>query len=133
LVVLVRPVVSLDRKPARRTYLINRHRMAAKTPLDVLTHLLSPPVNRDTISSGASAEWLRSMLCQRGIYIMDSFSIDTKFGFESELIDLGAVSMTALRELDDMVLRQALRHVMQQTAYPRVTAGGGSQGELVVD
>jgi FXSXX-COOH protein len=39
-------------------------------------------------------------------------------GIESELIDLDAVSMTALRELDDTVFRQALRHVMQQTAHP---------------
>lgn len=49
---------------------------------------------------------------------MDSFSADMESGIESELIDLGAVSMTALRELDDAVFRQALRHVMQQTAHP---------------
>jgi hypothetical protein len=49
---------------------------------------------------------------------MDSFSAYTKSGVESEFIDLGAVSMTVLRELDDTVFRQALRHVMQQTAHP---------------
>jgi len=49
---------------------------------------------------------------------MDSFSADMESGVESELVDLGAVSMTMLRELDGTVLRQALRHVMQQTAHP---------------
>jgi hypothetical protein len=58
------------------------------------------------------------MLFQRGTYIMDSFSVDMESGVESELIDLGAVSMTVLRELDDTMFRQALRHVMQQTAHP---------------
>ena len=49
---------------------------------------------------------------------MDAFSADTESGVESELIDLGAVSMMVLRELDDKVVRQALRHVMQQTTHP---------------
>ena len=62
------------------------------------------------------------MLRQRGIYIMDSFLADMESGVESELIDLSAVSMMVLRELDDTVLRQPLRHVMQQTAHPQVTA-----------
>jgi hypothetical protein len=39
------------RKPARRPYRINCHRMTAKTPLDVLTQLFSPPVNRDHYQS----------------------------------------------------------------------------------
>jgi FXSXX-COOH protein len=60
-----------------------------------------------------------------GLIIMDSFSADVESGVESELIDLGAVSLTVLRELDDTVLRQALRHVMQQTAHPQVTTGNG--------
>lgn len=62
---------------------------------------------------------------------MDTFSANTESGIESELIDLGAVSMTTLRELDHTVFRQALRHVMQQTTYPQVTAGGGSEAERV--
>lgn len=57
---------------------------------------------------------------------MSQFSVDMESGVESELIDLGAVSMTVLREWDDEVLRKALRHVLQRTEYPRVTAGGGS-------
>lgn len=61
---------------------------------------------------------------------MDSCSADTELGVESELIDLGAVSMTALREFDDAVFRQALRYVMQQTAHPQVSASG-SEAERV--
>jgi hypothetical protein len=53
-----------------------------------------------------------------GLIIMDSLSADMEPGVESELIDLGAVSLTVLRELDNTVLRQALRHVMQQTTRP---------------
>jgi hypothetical protein len=53
-----------------------------------------------------------------GGLIMDSLSADMEPGVESELIDLGAVSMTMLRELDGTALRQALRHVMQQTTHP---------------
>ena len=61
---------------------------------------------------------------------MDSFSADMESDIESELIDLGAVSMTVLRELDDMVFRQALRDVMKQTSHPRVTAGGGDRERI---
>lgn len=52
---------------------------------------------------------------------MDSFSADMESGVESKLVDLGTVSMTMLRELDDTVFRQALRHVMQQTEHLQVT------------
>ena len=69
---------------------------------------------------------LRPMLCQRGNYTMDSFSVGMESDVKSELIDLSTVSMTVLRELDDTVLRQAVRHVMQQTAHPRVSSGTGS-------
>lgn len=68
---------------------------------------------------------------QRGNCTMDSFSTDMESDVESELIDLGTVSMMALRELNGTVFRQALRHVMQQTAHPQVTAGGGSEAERV--
>ena len=50
---------------------------------------------------------------------------------ESELIDLGAVSLTVLRTLDDATFRQALRRVLQHTAHPRVAVGGGSGGERI--
>lgn len=59
---------------------------------------------------------------------------DTESGIESELIDLGAVSMTTLRELDDTVFKRALRHVMEQAAHPQVTVGGSSSpGQQRVD
>jgi len=57
---------------------------------------------------------------------MDSFSPDMECDIESELIDLSSVSMTALRELNDTVFRQALQHVIQQTSHPQVTVGNGS-------
>jgi hypothetical protein len=58
---------------------------------------------------------------------MDSLSANQESGIESELIDLSAVSMTVLRESDNTMLRQAMRHVMQRTAYPRVSSAGGSR------
>lgn len=63
---------------------------------------------------------------QRGISTVNQFSVDMESGIESELIDLGGISLTALRELDGTVVRQALRHVMQQASRPQVTVGGGS-------
>ena len=99
--------------------------MVTKTPLDVLPAVQS-----------AGQPWLLSVAAplldsyadavSKGIYTMGSFSADMELGVESELIDLGAISMTVLRELDDTVFRQALRHVMQQTAHPRVSSGSGS-------
>lgn len=56
---------------------------------------------------------------------MDSLSANQESGVESELIDLGAVSMTVLRESDDTVLRQAVRQVMQQTAHSPATVFAG--------
>ncbi len=58
---------------------------------------------------------------------MDSFSATTDSGVESALIDLGPVPLKVLRTLDDAVLHRALRHVVEQTGYVRVTedqAGG---------
>lgn len=65
--------------------------------------------------------------------MMDSFSVNLESGIESELVDLGSVSMTVLRELDDTVLKQALRHVMHQTARPQVTASGSQDSTGRVD
>lgn len=59
---------------------------------------------------------------------MNQFSADTESGIDSELIDLGAISMTALRELNDPMFKKALRQVMQQASHPQVTIGGGSGG-----
>jgi hypothetical protein len=59
---------------------------------------------------------------------MSQFSADMESGIESELVDLGAISMRVLREWDGTVIRRALRHVMERTEHPRVTAGGGSDG-----
>lgn len=61
---------------------------------------------------------------------MDSFSADAELGVKSDVIDLSTVSMTALRELDDTVFRQALRHVIQQTAHPQVTDDGDQRRRI---
>lgn len=53
---------------------------------------------------------------------MDSFSTKMESGVESELLDLGAVSMMVLRALDHAVLHRALWHVVEQTDYVRITA-----------
>lgn len=68
-----------------------------------------------------SCLWPVPRLGQRGICAMDTLLATKESGVESELIDLSAVSMTALRKWDDTALRQALRHVMQHAAHPRVT------------
>jgi hypothetical protein len=47
---------------------------------------------------------------------MDSFSADV----ESELVDVGPISLKALRGLNDPVLHRALRHVVEQTKIVRV-------------
>ena len=57
---------------------------------------------------------------------MNLLSSDLESGVESELIDLGEVSMTALRKFDGAVFRQALRQVMHRTAHPQVTIGSES-------
>lgn len=81
----------------------------------------------DVVWLRTSCLWPIPLLGQRGICAMDSLSADRESGVESELIDLGAVSLTVLRELDGTVFRQALRHVMQQTAHQRVTTGGSRE------
>jgi FXSXX-COOH protein len=112
---LVCPICSPRRRPPR----LKSCEDAPPPP----PQLFSPPINR-----GYHLCWIATAdAVSRGIYTMDSFLAAVESGIESQLIDLGAVSMTALRELDDTVFRQALRHVMQQTAHPQVTASGGSQ------
>jgi hypothetical protein len=64
---------------------------------------------------------------------MDSFSADIESGVESKLVDLGTVSMTTLRELDDTVFKQALRYVMQQATHTQVIRDGSSPDAERVD
>ena len=46
-------------------------------------------------------------------------------GIESELVDLGGVSLTRLRTLDGGDMRKALRHAVERVAHIPVTASGG--------
>lgn len=54
-------------------------------------------------------------------------SLATNAHLESELIDLGTVPLTVLRKLNTARVRQALRHVVEQTGYRRVAAASESQ------
>jgi hypothetical protein len=45
-------------------------------------------------------------------------------GIESELLDLGDVSLARLRTLDDQMLRHALQHAVERVSYIQVTASG---------
>lgn len=51
---------------------------------------------------------------------MNSPSSDTEPAVVSELLDLGTVSLTMLRSLDDIALRGALRRAMEGTIRLRV-------------
>lgn len=45
-------------------------------------------------------------------------------GIESELLDLGGVSLSRLRTLDGGELRRALRHAVERASHIQVTASG---------
>jgi hypothetical protein len=62
---------------------------------------------------------------------MNQFPVDMEPDIESELIDLDAISMAALRDLDGVIVERAMRHVMHRTSHPQVTVGGGSDGERI--
>ncbi|GLY34809.1 hypothetical protein Amsp01_008330 [Amycolatopsis sp. NBRC 101858] len=53
-------------------------------------------------------------------------------GIESELVDLGGVSLARLRTLDGGEMRKALRHAVERVSHIPVTASG-SQGAKRVD
>jgi hypothetical protein len=48
--------------------------------------------------------------------------------FESELVDLGGVSLTELRTLDSHKLRNSLNHAVERASHIRVTASGSGGG-----
>ncbi|MFT7869964.1 MULTISPECIES: hypothetical protein [Amycolatopsis] len=54
-------------------------------------------------------------------------------GFESELVDLGGVSLARLRTLDGGEMRKALRHAVERVAHIPVTASGSGAGAKRVD
>lgn len=62
---------------------------------------------------------------------MDSRSAGAEPGFDSELIDLGMVPLTVLREMGGAGFQQRLRRVLQHAAHPRVSVGGSSGGERI--
>jgi len=63
---------------------------------------------------------------------MSSFSASTEPDIESALIDLDGIPFTALRDLDDDVLRHSAHHVVERTRhlharYRSSSAGGGER------
>ncbi|RSN42932.1 hypothetical protein DMC64_25945 [Amycolatopsis sp. WAC 04197] len=68
-----------------------------------------------------------------GIGKMSSFSADTEPDIESALMDLDAVSFTALRELDGEAFRQSAHHVVERTTLlrARYRSNGAGQGERI--
>ncbi len=66
---------------------------------------------------------------------MSSFSASTEPDIESALIDLDAVSFTALRELDGEAFRRSARHVVERTTLVRARYrsdnGGAGGGERI--
>jgi len=53
---------------------------------------------------------------------MDSFPMVIEPGVDSPLVDLGAVPLAVLRELDSAALRRSLGHVVEQTRYVLVSS-----------
>jgi hypothetical protein len=53
-------------------------------------------------------------------------------GIKSELLDVGALSLSELRTLDAAALHRSLRHAVERTAHIPVTASG-SQGAKRVE
>jgi FXSXX-COOH protein len=67
--------------------------------------------------------------------MMNSIPVDAEPDVESELVDLGAVPLTVLRELDHAALHRAMRRVVERTralrviravAMPKAAAGGST-------
>ncbi|MEU8636962.1 hypothetical protein AB0C38_32720 [Amycolatopsis sp. NPDC048633] len=52
-------------------------------------------------------------------------------GIESELLDLGEVSLTRLRTLDSSEIRQAIRHAVERVSYISVTASSSGGAKRV--
>ncbi len=52
-------------------------------------------------------------------------------GIESELLDLGEVTLTRLRTLDSHKLRAAIRHAVERVSFIAVTASGSGGAKRV--
>ncbi|WP_173426383.1 hypothetical protein [Amycolatopsis orientalis] len=64
---------------------------------------------------------------------MSSFSASTEPDIESALIDLDAVSFTALRELDSEAFRHSAHHVVERTrhVHARYRSQNATGGERI--
>jgi len=62
---------------------------------------------------------------------MQAACSDADAGIESELLDLGGVSITRLRTLDGGEIRRALRHAVERVSHIQVTASGSGGAKRV--
>jgi hypothetical protein len=64
---------------------------------------------------------------------MSSFSASTEPDIESALIDLDGIPFTALRSLDDDVVRHSAHHVVERTRHlrARCRTTGATGGERI--
>ncbi len=62
---------------------------------------------------------------------MNTLSAEPGEGITSELIDLDTVPLRTLRDLDTAELRHSLRHVVEQTGQPKMSAGNSSSTGLI--
>jgi hypothetical protein len=70
---------------------------------------------------------------RKGKSAMQAARSGAEEGIESELLDLGGVSLTRLRTLDGREMRRALRHAVERVTHVQVTASGSSGGAKRVD
>jgi hypothetical protein len=64
----------------------------------------------------------RQLICMQGETVMKNFPMDAEPGVESQLVDLSAVPLAVLRNLDGTAMRRSLVHVVEQLRYTRVSA-----------
>jgi hypothetical protein len=64
---------------------------------------------------------------------MDQFPVDVEPAVESQLIDLGEVPLSALRELDGAMLHRSLRYAVNKTKYLLISAAGEPPSERPID
>jgi hypothetical protein len=67
----------------------------------------------------------------RGEIAMRSPGGKRRPGIESELLDLSAMPLSELRELDSAALHRSVRRAVERTAYIPITASGSGGAQRV--
>ncbi|WP_410640780.1 hypothetical protein [Amycolatopsis sp. lyj-346] len=85
----------------------------------------------DMRDNAKRADGVRSP-CEKGSVMQEARS-GAEDGIESELVDLGGVSLIRLRTLGGGEMRRALQHAVDRVAHIQVTASGSSGSAKRVD